>query len=306
MLVEFDFAVIQLRYIHAAMSLIASYRPDGLEPTDVLTLISSADPTRAVYVTEKVAIDGSRAERRVKMDLLHEHCVDFHAQAKSRFRNDEVIRQRLERQPVEDRNFQETLTRGLAISKLWEALPLVGTPPAAFTVGRGTGAAVTRAQFDTLLGEARTLDSGIALADELFQQKEAALHKKQKEMEDVAGAALAQGNSQFDEGTAEREMIDAIPTESPRNLPGKAVISDSGSPATGVAHLDYDCDGATTFDIYHKAPGETEFGKHEEDRLEKTIDIISLDPGTHEFYVRGRNARGLGEESETVSVEVMA
>lgn len=72
-----------------------------------------------------------------------------------------------------------------------------------------------------------------------------------------------------------------------------------------MAHLDYDADGATSFDIYERETGAAEFGKFEEDRLEKTIDIPALSPGPHEFYVRGRNARGLGEESEIVTVEVL-
>ena len=304
MLLQYDFAVTQLRYIREAANLIASFRPDGQTPATLLTLIASANPVRGAYVTARTALDGGRADRRVSIETLHDACVDFAAQAANVFRKNPNVSQRLERLPVQDRSFQETLTRADAILALWAELPQVGTPPADFVVKQGTET-LSEAAFQTLRDAAGATHEHIPEVDQIFQIKEADLHAKQREMGEVITASLTEGKSQFDDGTAEREVIDAIPTESPRNLPAKATISDSGSPATGVAHLAYDADGATSFDIYHRAPGEEEFGKYEEDRLEKTIDIISLDPGVHEFYLRGRNARGLGEESEIVSVDVL-
>lgn len=304
MLVEYSFAVIKLRYIHAGMILIPAYRPDGLLPAAVQTLIDSAGPVRSAYVVEKVDIDGARAERRVKFDLLHKHCVDFHAQVKSRFRTDDTIRERIDRLLVDDQSFEQTLTRAEVLSALWAALPLVGAPPAAFTVGRGTDPAVTLAAFDTLREQTRVLHAGIPMADQLFQEKEADLHKKQKEMEDLAAAALAQGRSQFDEGTPERELIDAIPTESPRSLPGKAVITGSTSPGSGVASVTYECDGATSFDILQREEGAGPFILVGDDVLAKSFEVTGLSPGPHEFVVRGRNARGMGEESDITVVEV--
>ena len=308
MLVQFDFAVIQLRYIKAAMDNIAAYRPDGTEPATVQGLISSAGPSRTLYVNEKTALDAARAQRRVKMDTLHAVCVDFHAQARSRFRKDAVASQCIERLPVDDESFQQTLTRAEMIAALWADLPLVGAPPAAFTVGRGTEPAVTLAAFNTLLAEARALDEAIAPADQLFQKQEAGLHAKQREMEDFISAALAQGVSQFEAGSAEREIIDAIPTESPRNLPGKAAITSVTNSGPGAVALAYDAEGATSFDIWQKLAGEAEFTRIAEDILEESYEVTGLPPSAppdqHGFYVVGRNARGFGEESDAVFVDV--
>ena len=211
MLVEFDFAVTQTAYVKAAMDEIPTFRPDGLTPASVQALVDGATPVRAAYVTKKEAITGARALRHTTIDALHEGCVDFAAQGQSRFRKNPTVAARFQRLPTRDETFQKTITRGTASEALWTVLPLVGTPPAAFTVGQGT-TTLALAGFTALITAARAADGAIPASDEDFQGAEADLHAKMAELEDVVTAALEQGRSQFAVGTPQREIIDAIPT----------------------------------------------------------------------------------------------
>ena len=210
MLVEFDFAVTQTAYVKAAMDEIPAFRPDGLTPANVQTLVTSATPVRDAYVTKKNAIGDARTLRHTTIDTLHDACVDFAAQGRSRFRKIAGILQRFGRLPTQDQTFQETLTRGAASDALWATLPQIGSPAAAFTVLQGD-AVLSRAGFTALIAAARAADGAIPASDEDFQAAEADLHAKMGELEDFVTAALEQGRSQFAEGTPQREIIDAIP-----------------------------------------------------------------------------------------------
>ncbi len=55
-------------------------------------------------------------------------------------------------------------------------------------------------------------DTSIPAVDQDFQAAEGAVHVNQADLEEFLTAALELGRSQFEEGSAEREIIDAIPT----------------------------------------------------------------------------------------------
>jgi hypothetical protein len=307
MLIQYDFVVTQLRYIKAAMDEIPTYRPDGQLPAQIQALIGSAGPSRSLYITAKTTLDGARALRRTSIDTLHDACVDFGQQARNAFRKNAMVTECLERLPTDDRTFQQTLTRADAILAQWAQLPQIGTPPAAYTVAQGT-TTLTMAGMTTLRAAAETADTAIPTVDQDFQQQEAQLHAKQAEMEDQVTSALTQGRSQYPEGTPEREIIDAIPTESPRNLPGKAILISATNPAPSTVLLDYDCPGATSYDIFMQSPGSPDYVLVAEDLITKTYELTGLSPSTppdmYSFYVRGRNSRGFGDDSDTMTVEV--
>ena len=130
MLVEFDFAVTQMAYVKAAMDQIASFRPDGESPAQVQARIDSGTPVRSTYVTQKTAIGEARALRHATIDAVHEACVDFAEQGRSRFRRNPKIVELFDGLPVRDQTFQETLVRGDSAVAVWTILPPVGTPPA--------------------------------------------------------------------------------------------------------------------------------------------------------------------------------
>ena len=212
MLLQFDFAVSRLRYLKAAMTEIPSFRPEGLLPADIQSLITSAGPVRADYVSRKTSLDGARALRRSACASLHAACIDFNQQARNAFRKNPTVMECLERLPTNDKSFQQTLDRADMALVQWAALPLVGTPPAVFSVAQGV-AVLTLAGMTALHAAAETADGDMPAAEQDFLLQQARLHGKQAEMHDQMMSALRQGRSQFPKGSAEREVIEAIQTK---------------------------------------------------------------------------------------------
>lgn len=303
MLIPFDFAVTQLRYLREALIHIAAFRPDGQTPASLAALIASTVAPRTAYIDSTTALDGGRADRRLAVKALHAACVDFTAQAVVTFRANPEVRERVERLPVRDQNIQDTLARADATLALWALLPQVGSPPAPFVVMKKTET-LDQAAMQALRDAAGTAHQEMTTLDQAFQEAAAALSAKQREMNEVIWVSLALGKSQFDADAPERGIIDAIPADKPRGLPGKASIAEIISPRPGVVRLSYDADGATSFEIWSRAPGAEEFSLVVDDTLDKTTEITGLAPGHHEFYIRGRNSRGLGAESETAGGDV--
>lgn len=179
-------------------------------------------------------------------------------------------------------------------------LPQVGSPLAAFTVGQGT-TTLALAGFTALIGAARAADGAIPTADQDFQGAEGDLHAKQGELEDFVTAALEQGRSQFAVGTAQREIIDAIPTGSGgggasgpgvpsgvtffQEIPGEAVLGNAN-----------EVPGATLYKVYAR-----EVGSGGEPVLAgsgETLPLsVTMAPGVYEFSMLAANGGGESERS---------
>ena len=312
MLVEFDFAVTQTAYVNAAMDEIPAFRPDGETPAQVQARVDSATPVRLAYVAAKDAIDGARALRRASIETLHDGCVDFAAQGRSRFRKNPALMERFARLPKEDQTFQETMTRAGACAAFWATLPLVGTPPAAFAVGQGTGS-LSLAGFEALMAAAGSADTAIPAVDQEFQAAEGDLHVKQAELEDFVTAALEQGRSQFEEGTAEREIIDAIPTAPDGSGGGGGPVPPTiplpTAPQNGSVGSGNPGSGDVNFD-WQPAPAEQEVTDYHIYRDGVLIATVQAPPATIGGFtsgeavtltVRGVNAAGEGPDSEPVT-----
>ena len=219
--------VTQTAYVKAAMDEIAAFRPDT---TPANAASGRRGAGAAAYGPKREAITGARSLRHTSIDALHDACVDFAAQgsrASAKPRRDPPptgCPSRI-RFPADDH-------AGDGDEALWTALPQVGSPPAAFTVGQGT-TTLTLAGFTALITAARAADGAIPATDQDFQGAEADLHAKQAELEDFVTAALEQGRSQFAEGTPQREIIDAIPNATDGG-PGPA--PEPPAPPTGHLH----------------------------------------------------------------------
>lgn len=317
MLIEFDFAVTQAAYVKAAMDEIPTFRPDGATPTGAQTLIDSATPVRAAYVTKTSNLEAARALRRTSIETLHDHCVDFTAQARSRYRTDKAITQRIVRLPTDDQTFQQTLTRAAYSEALWNTLPQVGAPPAAFTLKRGN-LTVIKADFTTLIANARSADGAIPAADQDFQAAEADLHAKQEALLDFNTAALSEGRSQFDPGTPEREIIDAIPTAPNGSaggnggggggggtpdptVPGPASISSVTGDGTTTVLLQYGATGADTFDIFVQEPATNDYVLRAGAIPDHQYVFTGVSGAPWLVYVVGKNAVGDGTASAPVN-----
>jgi hypothetical protein len=306
MLVMFDFAVTQTRYVKAAMNQITTFRPDAKVPADVETMLTDAGLVRGTYVTKNTTLGTARAVRRDTIAILHDSCVDFATQAGSAFRKNRVIKEQIDRLPVDDKTFQETITRADETLALWSTLPDVphaGSGDAPFTYMEGNDP-IDIDLFGSRKDAAKAADDDIPVKDQDFQKAEALLHAKENELEDFVTAAIRQGTQQFDPGTPEREIIDAIPTTPPQHAPGSCEITSAEPAGAGTVHMVFECEFATGFDVFDLAPGATDPVQVKDDEIGTEFDVTGLAPGVHTLTARGVNARGRGPMSVAVTVTV--
>ncbi len=295
------FAIQRGQYIKAAMDQIASFRPDGKSPAGVQAMIDQLHAAENAYQTSSTTLSIARGELREEVDLLHTACVQIFPIMKVRYRNDPGSLAAINRLPVDDRSIAETVARADAIAALWVQLPLLlGPPPLQFKPWD----TMDLTTFNGMLSAAKARHDGFPAVDQQNEIASGHLHESLAALEDFNTAALITGRAQFEEGTPEREVIDAIPTVPGQSAPGKAVITSATSPAPGTVHLVFEADGATSFDVLQKGPGDLEFFIVANDLTENTYDASALPPGVYEFKVVGKNSVGSGPESDVVSVTV--
>lgn len=299
MLTEFDFHLLQLRYIKAAGDQIATYRPDGLKPGDFQTVIDAAKGVRQTYIDAKTDFDLARGEYREAVNNGHDAVIGVYAAMKSRYRKDPGSLAAINALPVGDETAAETVKRMEQTLALWGKLPLIGDPAAEFVAWLG----MEKAVFSALLDAITTQQGNLPSTDQAFQVAEGKLHETNAEMNDLITAALQQGRAQFKSG-AEREVIDAIPNEPASHEPNQPVISVSTSPGAGKVHLEFDAAHATSWDVLQKAPAAADFTKVVDDGLIKTYDATGLSAGAYQYQVIGRNSLGDSPPSDPVTVTV--
>ncbi|PAW76187.1 MAG: hypothetical protein B9S33_21095 [Pedosphaera sp. Tous-C6FEB] len=300
MLEEYDFHILQLRYVREAMNDFANLRPDDLTVALVDIIIASARTTRAAFIDAKSDFDLAMGGRITAHDLLHDGCVSVYGIMRSRFRKDTTSTTAIDRLPVDDKTPGDTLKRGQSMSSLWGKLP---NPPGSLTPFKAWDT-MDKTAFDALVTALDAKLETFTNETDDYEEAQGNLHKKDREMADLITAALAQGRHQFAEGTPQREVIDAIPTTPAQQPPAKAVISVSTSPAAGQAHLEGDANHATSFDWFRKGPGDADFVKVADDIIQKFYNATGLPPGAYDFKLVGRNSRGTGPESDVSTVNV--
>ena len=104
----------------------------------------------------------------------------------------------------------------------------------------------------------------------------------------------------------DRAYINAIPTEPSQQLPEQAEIIEIDSPLPGTAALSFIADRATSFSIWHKAPGASIFTEVGESLVPGEFVLGGLATGEHAFQVVGENSRGNGPASLPATIEVAA
>lgn len=297
---DYDFHLLQLRYIREAMNDYANYRPDDWTVAMVDALIASARTVRTAFLNAKTDYDLAMGGRNSACTNLHDACVSVFAILKTRFRKDPASSEVILKLPVDDRTPSDTLSRGQQISILWGKLP---NPPGSSTPFKAWDT-MDKAAFDALVSALDTkLDTFTDETDD-YEEAQGNLHQKDDEMVDFIGAALTQGRNQFTEGTPQREVIDKIPTAPSTQTPLKAVISVATSPGAGAVHLEFDATHATSYDVLHKGPGESTFTRVADDIIQTSYNATGLVAGAHAYQVVGRNSRGDGPASEVSTVNV--
>ena len=296
-----DFAIQRGQYIKAAMDQIPSFRPDGKTPAAVQAMIDPLHAAEDAFQTTSTALSIARGELREMVDLLHTACVQIFPIMKVRYRNDPGSLAAINRLPTDDRSIAETVARAEAIAALWAQLPLLlGPPPLQFKPWD----TMDLTTFNGMIAAAKAGHDGFPAIDQQNEIASGHLHESLAALEDFNTAALITGRAQFEEGTPEREVIDAIPTVPGQSGPGEAVITEATSPAVGLVHLAFDADHATSFDVLKKGPGDLEFVIVANDLIETTYDASALPPGVYQFKVIGKNSQGSGPESDVASVTV--
>jgi hypothetical protein len=165
---------------------------------------------------------------------------------------------------------------------------------------------MTRANFDAQFAAFETAYTTFAECDAAFQLKEGVLHAALNQNTRFISAALAQARAQFPKGTAERNLIDAIPTRPSTEAPGQAQITSAQSPGNGQVQLTFTAPHATSFQVWHKGPEEEEFENVAEALLPGQYSASGLGGGQHQYRIVPVNSRGEGAASDVITVAVVA
>ncbi len=309
---KYTFETLRLRYLKAAMDAIASYRPDGKTPAEVQAMVNTATSStgpRGNYESAYATLQLAQGEYDEDIAELHGLCVQVHPILKSRYRTDAGSLSAINSLTTQDETGTATLTRGKGMSTLMGKLP---NPPGSLTPFQAWPG-MDKAAFDAFITAIEGLAgpplvpgtlAAKATAESEFQVAEGALHAFEKVMEDFATNALIQGRGQFPAGTANREVIDAIPIAPATQPPGQAVITNAGSPAAGAAHFEYDAPHSTSWDVFRKGPGDADYVKVANDVIVKFYDATGLAAGAYDFKVVGRNSKGDGPASAVTTINV--
>ena len=207
MLEEYVFHTKQLNYVRGAMAEISGYLPDARTLTQVDALIATREKPRKDYLVKHTALTTARGDVHEAHALGHKAAVSVHGLMKSIYRNVPATLETIRRVPVEDRTPDETLTRLGKLSEVWATLPNMPGNNKPFAAGK-----ITRADVDDLLNDLEAKLKTFSGCDQEFQTVAGALNELDAGHVDFISGALTQGRKQFEPDTAERRVIEAIPT----------------------------------------------------------------------------------------------
>ena len=253
MLVEFDFAVTQTAYVKAAMDEIPAFRPEGETPTPVQARVDSATVPRLAYITNhgchrwcpRIAPDLDRDAARRLRGFRRAGPLALPQESRGRGALRAAAERRSDLPGDND-------ARGGDFRFLCDA---ADGGRAAGGLHRGPGTTTLElAGFNAMMTTAGGADTSIPAVDQDFQAAEGAVHVNQADLEEFLTAALELGRSQFEEGSAEREIIDAIPTAPdgsgpvepslPLPIELQNVAMTSGQPGIGEVVFNWNLSGA--------------------------------------------------------------
>lgn len=302
MLGEFDFHLLQLQYITAAMGQLPTFSPLAMNAAQMQTEYDNGKTVRTDYMSKRAALSLARGELHEKQEDAHQAAIGVYGVMKTRYRKDPGSLEAINTLPIKDQTFEQTRDRMDSMKALWALLPNdpYVVPAGPFVAWAGMDLAGFTTKYTTLT----TAQGVFVVGFENFQKSEGDLHAKDAHMAEVAVSALEEGRSQFIVGTPQREVIDSIPTRPAQQEPNQAEITVATSPAAGQAHLKFNALHATSYDVVHKGPGDTEFTPVADDIIETLYNASGLAAGAHEYKVIGQNSRGNGPESAVATINV--
>lgn len=260
--------------------------------TDIDGLITQQEAT----ADAEAQMEAKRGELDAKLDELHTKTMQGLNIAKTKYRNNPAKLPVIKNLSAKANSRTGTLQEALDWESAWEKLDAAWLPLTGLTL----------ASFKTLRTGCITLQEQYANERAAWRSDAEQLNELAAVLDDVNVGWYNAATHVFPEGTSEGDMIrGTVPTTyEPLEFPSKAVITLAESPETGVASITYESDHATTFDVFHKGPGEAVFAKILSDVAETqfTSDLLPL--GNHDFKVVGKNSRGDGPESDVSTVAV--
>lgn len=299
----FDFHVTQLDYVKVAMVKITApvFRPDAKTVAQVTTLLGDAATARTAILAKLTDLNLARGDMETAHEAAHQACVSAYACMKSCYRNDNMSLSAIRRVVKTDQTVTETLSRMEQLIQVWSKLPSVPGTTDPFVVGT-----LTYLGFVDLRDVLQTKADVYKGANGDFSSQQDAFREFDLKLASFVTAALVQGRNIYRPGTAQRGYIDAIPVEPSTQVPDQAVITVAESVEPGEVHLAFTAEHATSFQVWHKGPGEAVFVLVAETLLPGVYDTAGLAAGAHEYQIVGVNSRGEGPVSLPSTVEVEA
>ena len=149
--VSFNFHLTQLRYIKAAMDVLATYRPNGKTPAQVQTMIVDATAVKGAYQTKDTALDLARGNYHQAVQDGHTVTFQVYGIMKTRYRKVSAALGAINNLPVDDDTPQKTQDRMEKTSKLWPLLPNDPNTAAPFLPWTGMDQAAFNALFAAIV-----------------------------------------------------------------------------------------------------------------------------------------------------------
>jgi hypothetical protein len=301
MLTQFLFRLTQLKYVHAAMGKLSNFRPKGKSPAQVQAMIEASETARDLYVEKQTALQEGQGAVHTAHDQGHAAAIRVYGLMKETYIDNSTQLHKIMRIPKAGHSPNKTLVRMQKTSEVWGKLP---NPPGSVLPFAADD--ITLEHFDELTETLENEISDCVACASDFDEAEADLHKPQRANELFVGAALKLGRALFRPGTTGRGLIDGIPTRPSTQKPDKAIIDVAESPANGSSRLRFSANGATSFEIYRKGPGQTAYTRVAEVLGESEYEESGLAGGNYSYKVVPVNSRGSGPESNPVAISVAA
>jgi hypothetical protein len=295
------YVLTRLRYLGAAAENIDDFHPDGRTTEQITELVPASENAFVELSAYYNARNTAAGTLDTTHDKAYQKTVCVYACMKSCYRSDLNCTTSILSLPKADRVPERTLARMRSLGSLWTTLPNVPGTTGPLVVG-GTTAAL----FSNMTADLDVKITAHSLADAQYSGQLAEFHNQLDTWDSFVSAACIQGRALYAPGTPERAYIDAIPTAPSTQEPVQAIITVATSPAAGEVHLEFNAEHATTFEVWHKGPGQPAFVHVDDVLLPGVYDVAGLEPGAHEYEIVGVNSRGTGPASAPSTINVAA
>ena len=250
-------------------------------------------------LTEReAAARGANAAYQADLDWLHDNTVVGLRLARVKYRHDPVKLARFRNLTADGRSRELVYTEALNLESAWKNADPAWVPVDGLTL----------AAFKLKRQGVPTEQEALADADGAESEERARLNQQADDLHALLIAWYEEATAVFPAGTVKGELIRAqVPTTYvPQLPPGQAEISMAVSDGPGKAHLHYDAERASSFDVLAKGPGQTQFAKVVAGTTVTIQEFTNLAAGEWTYVVVPFNSAGPGPASVEKKVTVPA